>query len=449
MKRASAIDNAFNFDEPTDINDTNRPMFTPDLSMAGSHASFASAPDPVKSLAPLPSTTDSFAMGMPTWDAPVTSSVTPSAIVPSASNVDALLFMDFGGPSQAAATKPGLAKEVSLLDSAFEDSSFMTSQLPSGAASNANTSNNSLLDFAEMFSTSADVSTKSTASLNVGSLNFGHNNETSHTAQDFESGDHQKVFVGSLYNRGKGGNEGVLRNRDRQTFSMNDNDEDQRAGIWKQPFFHDLFTGAIIKRTETKSDIPPLTRLANAFHAVRLAIGQIKGLARRDNEISELLSLVSSSFKEARDVCNEIPVNANDHQKFSDFLARFMSRIKHLRQGEITISPCIWSVSSTTVDEPEGGGKKLVHEYHGVVLLVYRTNESGNEDFSVTVVNTGKDNGGLCYHAAEVDSADGSLLYNLAFELVNIPNSRVQNTAFWYVYINILSSSSVTLILFA
>ena len=245
-----------------------------------------------------------------------------------------------------------------------------------------------------------------------------------------------KVFVGSLHNRmsTRGGNETVLRNRDRQTFSLNEEGDEQKAGIWTQPFFHDLFTSVIIKRMERRLDQPPLTRMANAFHAVRMAINQVKGLSRRDNDISDVLSLVSSAFKEASDVCKDIPIDTNDHQKFTDFLASFMSRVKHLRQGEIVISPCVWSTSSTIVTTTNEDGtplKKTVYDYHGVIVLIYRTAEGTEEDFSLTVVNTSKVNGGLDYHAVEVDNSDGALLYNLAFELVSIPATRIQNTAFW------------------
>ena len=47
------------------------------------------------------------------------------------------------------------------------------------------------------------------------------------------------------------------------------------------------------------------------------------------------------------------------------------------------------------------------------------------------VINTGNGDNSLDYHAASVDTTDGIILRNTAFQLKNIPNARVDNTAFW------------------
>lgn len=378
--------------------------------------------------------------------------VEPSAMVDS----DFFSFSDPPvQPSPSAAAKSTQSPMMSFLDEPFApapsvtstaqpsafasqsigqaNSSFIPHFEASNLASNASNSNGggSLLDLTDFYTPAPASSGRSGG---TGSLARGNQHEDlPHT----ENTSAPKVFVGSLHSRiGRGGGaDTVLKNRDRPAFSLNEDGDEEKEGIWCQPFFQDLFTSALIRRTEVKLDIPPLRRMANAFHSVRLAISQVKSLARRDNEISEVLSLVGSSFKEASDLCKEIPIDTNDAQKFTDFLTSFMSRIKHLRQGEIVISPCVWSSSSSVVvSQKEDDGsvtKRCVHNYHGVIILVYRTHEGTFEDFSLTVVNTSKENGGLDYHAVDVDNADGSILYNLAFELVSVPNTRIQNTAFW------------------
>lgn len=49
----------------------------------------------------------------------------------------------------------------------------------------------------------------------------------------------------------------------------------------------------------------------------------------------------------------------------------------------------------------------------------------------LAVINTGNGDDSLDYHAASVDPSDGTILRNVAFQLTNIPNARIDNTAFW------------------
>ena len=50
-----------------------------------------------------------------------------------------------------------------------------------------------------------------------------------------------------------------------------------------------------------------------------------------------------------------------------------------------------------------------------------------------SVINTGNGDNSLDYHAVSVDTADGTILRNIALQLINIPNVRIDNTAFWLV----------------
>ena len=339
--------------------------------------------------------------------------VPPSLLVPSTSNVDALLFPEFVDVDKS-------STRISNTSDLLEISSDFGSNMYDGnmQVSDRKYENDAVLnDLMCLPPTTTYVRGKGLNSID----------------RDLGANPPQKVFIGSLHNRHRFNEHDTRRGRDRQVFSLNDSEEERRDGIWTQPFFSDLFTSSLIKRVEDSSSQPVMARLGDAFQAVRLAIAQVKGLSRRDGEIADVLSLVSSAFKEARDVCNEIPINAQDHQKFAEFLARFMPRVKHLRQGELVVSPCVWSSASAVVEE-DGGTKGLSHNFHGVIILVYRTTEGTEEDFSLTIVNTSKENRGLDDRAVEVNNADGATMFNLAFELVNIPNARIQNTAFWLLY---------------
>jgi hypothetical protein len=51
----------------------------------------------------------------------------------------------------------------------------------------------------------------------------------------------------------------------------------------------------------------------------------------------------------------------------------------------------------------------------------------------ISVINAGNGDDSLDYHASAVDPIDGSTLRNIAFQLPNILNARIDNTAFWWV----------------
>lgn len=54
-------------------------------------------------------------------------------------------------------------------------------------------------------------------------------------------------------------------------------------------------------------------------------------------------------------------------------------------------------------------------------------------EFNISVINAGNGDDSLDYHASAVDPTDGSTLRNIAFQLPNILNARIDNTAFWWV----------------
>ena len=75
-------------------------------------------------------------------------------------------------------------------------------------------------------------------------------------------------------------------------------------------------------------------------------------------------------------------------------------------------------------------GKEL-----SVIVVIHRfRKDAEKKDYSVTVVNTNNAEGsGIDYHPIKVDPTDGTILYNLAFEMRGVENDRILNSAFWVI----------------
>ena len=68
---------------------------------------------------------------------------------------------------------------------------------------------------------------------------------------------------------------------------------------------------------------------------------------------------------------------------------------------------------------------------HGVLVLVTKTRDNTDANYSVCIINTVEEKG-LKYHASAVDP-DGAPMRNMAFEMNNIPNDKILNTSFWFM----------------
>ena len=127
-------------------------------------------------------------------------------------------------------------------------------------------------------------------------------------------------------------------------------------------------------------------------------------------------------FSETCDVCDQVPVHTDDPVRFFSFLSFLMIRIRALRESDTIVLP-----TSMVVDETTG-------EEHGIILVVTKTRGNTDANFSVAVINTSSGrHSGLDYHASCIEPSDGSVLRNMAFELNNIPNEKIENSAFWFV----------------
>ena len=192
--------------------------------------------------------------------------------------------------------------------------------------------------------------------------------------------------------------------------------------VWHQPFFLDLFAGGYKERLVEKDPqmaTPAVKRFQLSFHAVK----QVLQRAISDEnttasvEMGEVLQHCLKLFSEACDLSDQIPVHTNDPVRFFAFLSIIMIRIKALRENDVVILPTSWVVPETNSE-------------HGVIIIVTKTREATDANFSLAVINTGTEHG-LDHHAVFVNPEDGGTMRNLAFEMNNIPNEKITNTAFW------------------
>lgn len=96
---------------------------------------------------------------------------------------------------------------------------------------------------------------------------------------------------------------------------------------------------------------------------------------------------------------------------FLNFLNVFVSLMENLQPNQQLVLPGGWQ-------QPD---------YHHLCLYIVRN--CGNERFSFTVCNTGKD--GLQYHPNTFDPETGRQLKQLALTVWNIPANRLKDSTFW------------------
>ena len=100
-------------------------------------------------------------------------------------------------------------------------------------------------------------------------------------------------------------------------------------------------------------------------------------------------------------------------QLFLNFINVLMSLIDNLQPNQQLVFPGGWQ-------RPEYGN-----------LCLYILRNLGNNKFSFTVCNTGRD--GLQYHPSSFDSETGRQLKQMALTMWNIPSQRIMDSTFWVV----------------
>lgn len=198
--------------------------------------------------------------------------------------------------------------------------------------------------------------------------------------------------------------------------------------VWRQYVFMDLFADYYLSQMVQPKDqqkIPAATRLRNALSLCKTAISYIDA-----NEITNTLSEngfsvvnvcgdINAALGEAIDFCDRLPVQSSDPNKFFSFLTTFMARVRTIQGDGILLVPVTWTRSEGTPFE------------HGILLLLHRVKDNNSDnEFSVSVINTSIDEG-LNMHGMHADNSDASIIFNIAFVLKDIPNSKIYNSTFW------------------
>ena len=194
----------------------------------------------------------------------------------------------------------------------------------------------------------------------------------------------------------------------------------EKSPIWHLPLFLDLFADeykSSIIGEDSSAKTSAIGRLKYALYIVKTALHRVNVMDQIGEGVPDVLLYAIKVINEGYETTLKVPAGNKDPTRFFTFLTAIMARIRSLQESESTIIPTSWTLEDGTEQ--------------GILVVVTRTHDGTGTDFSLAVVNTGCGDKGLQYHASNVDTADGSILRNIAFELCNIPNDKIVNTAFW------------------
>ncbi len=204
--------------------------------------------------------------------------------------------------------------------------------------------------------------------------------------------------------------------------------------LWKQfvftDFFCDLYPEYTSRKKEEMGVKPAIARMKRSMMMVKNALEKSREFKHKAEELTAVYNLALAVFQEGIEMCDSYATHNLDANRMFVFLVRYMERVKSMRVGDILAVPCAWEIDSTSKVQ------------HAALMVVRRDGEDSEADFSLTIINTGigKERG-LDYHAFSLDLADASMLRNLCFELKEIDNMKIGNTAFWLLVFKTLSRS--------
>jgi hypothetical protein len=202
---------------------------------------------------------------------------------------------------------------------------------------------------------------------------------------------------------------------------VNPFDEKSLSSVWKVPLYVDLFADAYkahFDNMEEYQGLPILNRLRTSFDAFLEASKYVDLVKDTCSEnIRRTFDKAVYAVRDAVDVCRMIPVQSGDMVRLYTFLVTFTVRIKTLRSGDFLIIPLIWSPESTE---------------HAIFILLMKEQDANFGGYSVSVINgSSNPDSGLEYHLPHIQSTTGQVQRKLSFNFRNIPDEKVQNTAFW------------------
>jgi hypothetical protein len=208
----------------------------------------------------------------------------------------------------------------------------------------------------------------------------------------------------------------------------------QKSQIWNESLFLDMFADKFVDKTEhSKSKI---VNTVSAFlrmqYSLQIVLALLSEYSISDNDSDAIkygfryiLTLLDATCMQE----NALPAYTSDSTRFLLFLSTFISRIKALSKGDML---CIPTILTNDNDEE-----------NCILIILYKSNINTNNDFTICIVNTWEsyssheshgNGGGLNYHPANFDYNNGRITRNICLELPNIPNSKILNTTFWYVF---------------
>eukprot|EP01031_Cornospumella_fuschlensis_P035915 gene35915-43563_t len=192
---------------------------------------------------------------------------------------------------------------------------------------------------------------------------------------------------------------------------------------WKTQFFVDFFTEPYtFFNKDDALKLPSIDRLKWCLECVITASKMVDAGVELQNESQRtVFHKVLGAFKDAQDILRVLPPRTDDAVRFYTFLVSFVVRVRTLRVKEYLLLPVLW------VDEQD--------LEHCILCLVTKHTEETYCNYSLTIVNASTTiNSGLEYHPPSIDTITGEVRRKLSITFRNIPDDRIQNTAFWYLF---------------
>lgn len=207
--------------------------------------------------------------------------------------------------------------------------------------------------------------------------------------------------------------------------------------FWTQHAFFDLFIGEKKSRylaRNVDSDMHPIHQLRNSMHFVHAAISSQLELFQAIS-VQNLPSFATNALSALYEACNLLdryPLSP-DPTAVLLFLDYFIPRMRALRLHEFLFFPCTWY---TSLDFPSPLGFKFLFrtsegKVFAILLVIMKTSEGTDANYSVAAVNTQENSGGLDFHAVRIDADSGEALRNLSLEINFINNEKILNAPFW------------------
>jgi hypothetical protein len=199
-------------------------------------------------------------------------------------------------------------------------------------------------------------------------------------------------------------------------------DEKQQVPVWKLPSFIDIFADhyrGLIDKFESYDALFVISRIRATLDNFLEASKYIDMSSETGSEdIRRIFDKVVYAIRDASDICRMLPNHAEDLVRLYTFLVTYTVRVKSLRTGDFLLIPLGW----TSVEDVE----------NAVFLLLMKEQDSNFGGYSVTIINAseGKDTG-IQYHLPSVNMVNGLPLRKLSYTFRNVPDERIQNTAFW------------------